>query len=98
MSKSTLRRKVADLAEVKPHLREHLVPLLREACGDDVEAGRLWNSDSSKWDAWHPYKEQPDSPPAGEDGSAQRKKYNEWYRKNVCPTHPTTCGAPWLAK
>lgn len=95
---STLRLKVIKLADEKPHLREHLIPLLREATEDDVEAGRLWNSDASTWDAWHPYKNHPDSPPAGTDGSAQRKKYNDWYRKKVCPTHPTTCGAPWLAK
>ena len=47
--------------------------------------------------AYGTYKERKKSPPAGEDGSAQRKKYNEWYRKNVCPSEDG-CGAPWLKK
>ena len=94
----TLRDRVIRLASAKPELRQYLLPLLREAMEHEMEAGRLWNSDAAKWDAWHPYKGHPNSPPAGEDGSAERKKYNQWYRKNVCPDHPTTCGAPWLAK
>lgn len=29
------------------------------------------------------YSSHPGSPAAGSNGSAQRKKYNDWYRKNV---------------
>lgn len=44
-----------------------------------------------------PYETHENSPPAGADGSPQRKKYNEWYRNNVCP-EKGGCGAPWLKK
>lgn len=47
--------------------------------------------------AYGKYKTHEDSPPAGADGSPQRKKYNDWYRENVCPKN-NGCGAPWLAK
>jgi hypothetical protein len=43
------------------------------------------------------YKRHENSPPAGADGSPQRKVYNDWYRENVCP-EKGGCGAPWLAK
>ncbi len=69
------------------------------AAEDDVMGGRTWGNPDphSKPDDAVPYRHHEDSPPAGADGSAQRKKYNEWYRKNVCPkNHKTNCGAPWL--
>lgn len=47
--------------------------------------------------AYGKYERHENSPPAGADGSPQRKKYNDWYRKNVCP-EKGGCGAPWLAK
>ncbi len=47
--------------------------------------------------AYGKYKSHPNSPDAGADGSPQRKKYNEWYRKTICPDKGG-CGAPWLAK
>ena len=68
---------------------------------DDLMAGRTWGNPDphSKPDDNVPYRHWPKSPDAGADGSAQRKKYNQWYRKNVCPSqHKTNCGAPWLAK
>jgi len=70
------------------------------ADGDELLGGRTWGNPDpySKPDDKTPYHYHEDSPPAGADGSAQRKKYNEWFRENVCPKHKTTCGAPWLAK
>ena len=69
------------------------------ASEDEVMGGRTWGNPDphSKPDDAVPYRHHEDSPPAGADGSPQRKKYNEWYRKNVCPkNHKTNCGAPWL--
>lgn len=74
------------------------------ADGDELEAGRSWGKGKkSPHDAWRPYAEgKPKGHelgvPAGTNGSPQRKIYNEEYRKEVCPKHPTTCGAPWLKK
>lgn len=37
---STLRQNIIKLAQENPELRKHLIPLLREASEDGVEAGR----------------------------------------------------------
>jgi hypothetical protein len=85
----------------------HLIPELRkfactcpdrQASGDEFMGGRTWGNPDphSTPDDKTPYHHHEDSPPAGADGSAQRKKYNEWFRSNVCPKHKTNCGAPWL--
>jgi len=59
-------------------------------------AGRTWGGpDAGKdWDWNKPnYAKHENSPDAGENGSEQRKRYNKWYRENVCPTeHGTGCG------
>lgn len=70
----------------------------KSAADDELMGGRTWGNPDphSKPDDNTPYNKHEDSPPAGADGSAQRKKYNEWFRKNVCPKHKTNCGAPWL--
>ncbi len=115
---STLRSQIIRLANEKPELRPHLLPILREAMDemDEIEAGREWGKGIHRTifdnkptlgpptgtrgnpktppDS-NPYKNHPNSPAAGEDGSPQRKKYNDWYRKNVCPSM-NGCGAPWL--
>lgn len=113
----TLRQKVAKLAADKPELRKLLIPLLREAAGDDEMLAREWGkaihrtilddevgvigdptgTRGNPSGKYGPYKKRPGSPLAGEDGSPQRKKYNDWYRKQVCPSEDG-CGAPWLAK
>lgn len=62
---------------------------------DDEEgplAGRTWDGDKSKPDDAAPYNIHPESPPAGADGSTERKRYNRWFRENVCPGHKTNCG------
>jgi hypothetical protein len=107
----SLYQQVHRIASQHPETRVHLVPILRKyACecdeglmadGDELMGGRTWGNPDphSKPDDNVPYRHWEDSPPAGADGSAQRKKYNEWYRNNVCPDkHRTNCGAPWLAK
>ena len=110
-----LRRELIRVAHQHPVTRPHRVPLIAKhadlddvfsdeelmAFEDELMAGRTWGNPDphSKPDDNVPYRSWPDSPDAGADGSAQRKKYNEWYRKNVCPSkHKTNCGAPWLAK
>lgn len=72
----------------------------KSAADDGLMGGRTWGNPDphSTPDDKVPYHKHEDSPPAGADGSAQRKKYNEWFRNNVCPKHKTNCGAPWLAK
>jgi hypothetical protein len=76
-----------------------------EPDADDMFAGRAWGKGDTgrgdpgaKVDDNVPYHKHPDSPDAGTDGSAQRAKYNDWFRKNVCPGHKTTCGNPALGK
>jgi len=101
-----LHQELQRLASQHPETRAHLVPLLRKyACGDEMLAegdelmgGRTWGNPDphSTPDDSSPYNRHENSPPAGADGSAQRKKYNDWFRKNVCPNHKTNCGAPWL--
>lgn len=107
-----LRSQVIRLAHENPGpLRDALLDVLAaeqyeacEACqaemDEEVMAGRTWgNPDpNSRPDDNVPYNAHPNSPPAGADGSAQRKKYNQWFRNNVCPAHRTTCGDPSLAK
>lgn len=103
--KDLLYSAVKKLAHQEPSLRKHLVPLLRKhACtcdqavqaadGDELMGGRTWGAPGNKKrpDDSVPYNKHEDSPPAGADGSSQRKKYNDWYRKNVCPGHKTNCG------
>lgn len=110
MSKTTLRARTIRLASENKNLRPHLLRVLRScdemACDmmsddemfeDDLMAGRKWgppNGVQKPVDDSDPYNIHPDSPPAGENRSTQRKKYNEWFRKNVCPGHKTTCGLP----
>jgi len=102
MADSQLRAKVAQLAQEHPEIRAQLLPLLRRTAemGDAFLGGRTWGDPSPDRgvDDDVPYNKHKDSPPAGADGSEQRHHYNQWYRKNVCPTHRTNCGAPWLAK
>lgn len=94
----SLRASVIRLAYENPSLRPHLLPLVKEADAT-IEAGRTWGNpkpgatpdDSSPYNS-HP--ERPDSIPAGANGSAARRKYNEWFQKKVCPTHATKCGDP----
>lgn len=90
-----LRAATIRLAYEKPELRPYLLPLLKEADGPSMEelmGGRTWDGDKSTPDDNDPYNSHPDSPPAGQDGSAQRKRYNQWFRENVCPDHKTNCG------
>jgi hypothetical protein len=108
----SLRKATIQLAYERPELRPHLLPLLaRTAASEDEEAmdilaGRTWGrGDHGEGDPGAavddnvPYRSHPQSPPGGANGSAQRKKYNEWYRENVCPSnHKTTCGNPALKK
>jgi len=91
----SLRASVIRLAYENPSLRPHLLPLVKEADAT-IEAGRTWGNPDprSTPDDSSPYNSHPDSPPAGADGSAQRRKYNEWFHENVCPTHATKCGDP----
>ena len=91
----SLRASVIRLAYENPSLRPHLLPLVKEADAT-IEAGRTWGNPKpgAKPDDKVPYNLHPDSPPAGTDGSAQRKKYNDWFHENVCPTHKTNCGDP----
>lgn len=100
--KLTLREEVTKLAAENPTARPYLVPILRRTAldGDELLGGRTWGNPDphSTPDDKVPYHKHEDSPPAGADGSPQRKRYNEWFRENVCPTHKTNCGAPWLAK
>ena len=102
MADSKLRAKVAQIARDHPETRAQLLPLLRQtaSAGDEFLGGRTWGDPSPDRavDDNVPYHKHKQSPPAGEDGSEQRKRYNQWYRKNVCPEHRTNCGAPWLAK
>lgn len=75
--------------------------------GKDTPVKGQGNPSAPADDRDPPYNKHPDSPPAGcnKDGGpegckgtyAQRLKYNEWFRNNVCPKgHKTNCGAPWL--
>jgi len=91
-----LRSQVIRLAHQNPALRPHLLPLLKRSAEEGPEAGRTWGGPGAgrDWD-WHKpeYETHEDSPPAGENNSEQRAKYNRWYRENVCPTdHGTGCG------
>jgi hypothetical protein len=95
----SLRASVIRLAYKNPSLRPHILPLVKEADAAeamDLVAGRTWGNPDprSTPDDNSPYNSHPDSPSAGADGSAQRKKYNEWFHENVCPTHATKCGDP----
>jgi hypothetical protein len=70
----------------------------KKADAEGPEAGRTWgNPDPGAPHDWdHPYAHHKGHPPAGTDGSAQRKRYNNWYRENVCKTeHATGCGRDW---
>ena len=95
-----LRAATIRLAYEKPELRPYLIPLLKEADGPSMEelmGGRTWDGDTSTPEDSVPYNSHPNSPPAGpqEKGkptSPQRKEYNRWFRKNVCPNHKTNCG------
>jgi hypothetical protein len=91
-----LRAATIRLAYEKPELRVHLLPLLKQADGPDMEemmAGRSWDGSEATPDDSVPYHKHKDSPSAGADGSAQRAKYNQWFRENVClKTHKTNCG------
>jgi len=89
-SDKQLRTEVIKLAHSNPELREHLLPILREA--DDHEAGRKWDGKRSRPDDAVPYNKHKRHPPAGADGSAERTNYNRWYRENVCPDHENQCG------
>ena len=105
---SAMYQKVSKIAAAFPETRKHLMPILRQADGcacpdrlaeamdsDEALGGRTWgNPDPNKPqdDGTPNYKSWPDSPPAGEDGSAQRKVYNNWFRENACPKHKTNCG------
>lgn len=103
MSKS-LRSRAIRLASENKSLRPHLLKVIKScdamACGEeaDMMGGRTWGNPDphSTPDDAVPYHSHPDSPSSGEDGSAQRKKYNDWFRKNVCPGHKTNCGDPGL--
>lgn len=81
--------------------RENVCPDHKTNCGmkaasemtaEEMLAGRTWDGDRSKPDDAVPYNKHPDSPDAGADGSEQRRKYNQWFRENVCPGHKTNCG------
>ncbi|MDB4278091.1 hypothetical protein N9917_00515 [Deltaproteobacteria bacterium] len=106
--KNSLRSRTIRLAHDNKQLRPHLLRALKayegdlEACGEaDLMAGRTWgglDSDQPADDGNPNYNSHPDSPSAGADGSGQRAKYNQWFRKNVCPGHKTQCGIPGGAK
>ena len=95
-SDKNLRAGLIRLAHAKPEFRPHILPLLKSAAENEMEAGRTWgNPDPRKTpDDSTPYNKHEDSPPAGADGSAQRKRYNKWFQQNVCPDHATNCGDP----
>ena len=57
---------------------------------DEMLAKRDWAGTGGSYGE---YERHENSPPAN-----PRKKYNDWYRKNVCPNREDLCGAPWLAK
>lgn len=97
-----LRAKVIRLAYTQPELRPHLLPLLidRTATDDAVEAGRKWKGKGSVDDGTpyypgkrydvegHPFKGK-----GMTNSKADKKKYNDWYRKYVCTdVHKTNCG------
>jgi len=93
-----LRAKLIRLAHSKPELRPVILPLIKQADKEGPAAGRTWGTPDpgAPWDWDHPYAKHPGHPPAGTDGSPARKKYNDWYRENVCPTeHATGCGREW---
>jgi hypothetical protein len=101
MSNNSLRSRTIRLASTNKDLRPHLLRALKayegdmEACGEgDLMAGRTWGNPDphSTPDDATPYNKHPNSPDAGADGSGKRKKYNDWFRKNVCPEHATNCG------
>lgn len=61
----------------------------------EVMAGRTWGGPNYRpkpVDDSIPYNSHPESPPAGANGSAERRRYNKWFRENVCPDHATNCG------
>lgn len=63
--------------------------------GDELMAGRTWGGPGYRpkpVDDSIPYNKHPESPPAGANGSAERRRYNRWFRENVCPDHATNCG------
>ena len=93
-AEQNLRKNLIRLAHSKPELRSVLLPLLKSADDDGLMAGRTWGNPNpgAQPDDADPYNIHPDSPSAGTDGSEQRKKYNQWFRENVCPTHKTNCG------
>ena len=112
LRKATIRLAYAR-PELRPHLLPLLArtaaPVSAEEAMQeamDMLAGRTWGKgDHGKGDPGAtpddniPYRKHKDSPPAGADGSAARRNYNNWYRENVCPTnHKTTCGNPALKK
>lgn len=100
MSKNSLRSRTIRLAHENKELRPHLLKALKAfesdmaACGEgDLMAGRKWETGKGKVDDNIPYNGPHNlGVPAGANGSAQREKYNEQFRKQVCPGHKTNCG------
>jgi carbonic anhydrase/acetyltransferase-like protein (isoleucine patch superfamily) len=96
--KPKVRANLLRMAKERPELRAAILTFLNKKAGDEdvtadeMFAGRKWDGGRQKPDDSVPYNLHPDSPPAGSDGSEARKKYNQWYRKNVCPDHKTNCG------
>lgn len=60
---------------------------------DEMLAKRDWAGTGGSYGKYERHDDRPKNIPAN-----PRKKYNEWYRKNVCPNREDLCGAPWLAK
>lgn len=91
---TSLRNRIIRLAYENKELRPHLLRILASCEDLDRLAGRRWGGPGADAipDDNLPYNKHPDSPPAGEDNSPQRKKYNDWFRENVCPKHKTQCG------
>lgn len=92
-SENKLRTQLIRLAHANPEMREHLLPLLKNAEEENEhEAGRKWDGGSQKPTDSVPYNKHRSHPPAGEDGSKERKRYNQWYRDSVCPDASNQCG------
>jgi len=75
--------------------RDTLAEDLTSEWDADVMAGRTWGGPNYRpkpVDDSIPYNSHPESPPAGANGSAERRRYNKWFRENVCPDHATNCG------